>query len=67
MSIERCPVSPGTDFTDPDLLQSRVPLPEFAWLRENRPMFWNPQTREDSSFDDGGFWLATLHEEVKVF
>ena len=65
MNIERCPVSEGTDFTDPDLLQSRVPLPEFAWLRENRPMFWNPQTQEDSSFDDGGFWLATRHEDVK--
>ena len=65
MSIERCPVSPGTDFTDPDLIQSRIPLPEFAWLRENRPMFWNPQTQEESSFDDGGFWLATRHEDVR--
>lgn len=65
MTIERCPVSHGTDFTDPDLIQSRVPLPEFAWLRENRPMFWNPQTKADSSYEDGGFWLATRHEDVK--
>ena len=65
MSIDRCPVAHGTDFTDPDLIQSRVPLPEFAYLRQNEPMFWNPQTKENSSFDDGGFWLATRHQDVK--
>jgi cholest-4-en-3-one 26-monooxygenase len=40
-------------------------MPEFAWLRENRPLYWNDQTRENSSFDDGGFWMATRHEDVK--
>jgi cholest-4-en-3-one 26-monooxygenase len=66
MSIERCPVTDGTDFTDPDLIQSRVPLPEFAYLRENKPLYWNAQTIENSSFDDGGFWMATRHEDVKA-
>src|SRR5690625_847683 len=64
--IARCPVAHGTDFTDPDLVQERVPLPEFAELRHSRPMYWNPQTESESSFDDGGLWLATRHEDVKA-
>lgn len=66
IDVPRCPVTAGTDFTDPDLIQDRVPLPEFAYLRENRPLYWNPQTVEDSSFDDGGLWLATRHADVKA-
>ncbi|MBX3286319.1 MAG: cytochrome P450 [Actinobacteria bacterium] len=64
--MERCPVAPGTDFTDPDTIQAGVPLPAFATLRQNRPLYWNPQTREDTGYDDGGFWLATRHEDVKA-
>ena len=63
--VARCPVAHGTDFTDPDLVQRAVPLPEFAWLRQNKPMYWNPQTQADSSFEDGGLWLATRWEDVK--
>src|SRR6478752_5456719 len=66
MSIDRCPVAHGTDFTDPDTMVAGVPLPEFAYLRQNKPLFWNPQTKENSSFEDGGFWLATRHEDVKA-
>ena len=66
MSIGRCPVAHGVDFTDADRLQQGVRLPEFAWLRENRPLYWNPQTKENSSFEDGGFWLATRHEDVRA-
>ena len=69
MSIDRCPVNhvaAGTDFTDPDTMVTGVPLPEFAYLRQNKPLFWNPQTQENSSFTDGGFWLATRHEDVKA-
>jgi cholest-4-en-3-one 26-monooxygenase len=66
IDVPRCPVAHGTDFTDPDLIQERVPLPEFAYLRQNQPICWNPQTRENSSYDDGGFWLATRHEDVKA-
>ena len=64
--IQPVPVPEGFDFTDPDLYENRVPLAEFAELRMNAPIFWNPQTREESSFDDGGFWLATRHEDVKA-
>ena len=63
-AVERCPVAAGTDFTDPDLIQARVPMPEFAWLRENQPMYWNPQTREETGYDDGGLWIATRHADV---
>ncbi len=65
-AIEAKPVEAGTDFTDPDLIAGGVPLPEFAWLRKNAPMFWNPQTRESSSFDDGGLWIATRHADVRA-
>ena len=37
-------VAHGTDFTDPDTMVAGVPLPEFAYLRQNKPLFWNPQT-----------------------
>ena len=30
MSIDRCPVAHGTDFTDPDTIQTAVPLPSGA-------------------------------------
>ena len=63
--VARCPVAHGTDFTDPDLIQAGLPMPEFAYLRQNRPLYWNPQTRENSSYDDGGFWLATRWEDVR--
>jgi cholest-4-en-3-one 26-monooxygenase len=66
IDIPRCPVTQGTDFTDPDLIQSGVPMPAFAELRQTAPMYWNPQTKENSSYDDGGFWLATRHEDVKA-
>ena len=64
--VPRCPVADGTDFTNPDLIQAGVPLPEFAYLRQNRPIYWNPQTKEESSFEDGGLWIATRHEDVKA-
>ena len=66
MSAPACPFHEGTDFTDPDLIRRGVPVPEFAWLRENRPMYWNPQTREETGFDDGGLWIATRWEDVKA-
>lgn len=64
--IQPVPVPEGFDFTNPDLYEDRVPLGEFADLRMNAPIFWNPQTREASSFEDGGFWLATRHADVKA-
>lgn len=65
-AIEPRPVAAGTNLTDPDLSTGGVPLAEFAYLRRNAPMFWNAQTQENSSFTDGGFWLATRHEDVKA-
>ncbi|MFE6160883.1 cytochrome P450 [Streptomyces sp. NPDC056486] len=61
-----CPALPdGFDFTDPDLLQERVPLPEFAQLRQTEPVRWIAQPPRISGFDDAGYWAVTRHEDVK--
>lgn len=61
-----CPALPdGFDFTDPDLLQERVPLPEFAQLRQTEPVRWITQPPRISGFDDSGYWAVTRHEDVK--
>ncbi|MFE9041254.1 cytochrome P450 [Streptomyces sp. NPDC012421] len=61
-----CPHLPeGFDATDPDLLLSRVPLPEFAELRQTAPVWWCPQPRGVTGFDDEGYWAVTRHADVK--
>ncbi|KOG33241.1 cytochrome P450 [Streptomyces resistomycificus] len=61
-----CPALPdGFDFTDPDLLQHRVPLPEFAELRRAEPVRWIPQTDNLAGFEDAGYWAVTRHADVK--
>ncbi|MEU6989248.1 cytochrome P450 [Streptomyces sp. NPDC046465] len=61
-----CPALPdGFDFTDPDLLQDRVPLPEFAQLRQTEPVRWVTQPPRISGYDDAGYWAVTRHEDVK--
>ncbi|MEU7042647.1 cytochrome P450 [Streptomyces varsoviensis] len=55
----------GFDFTDPDLYHQRVPLPEFARLRETAPVWWNAQPRGIAGFDDEGYWVVTRHADVK--
>ncbi|MFB7826785.1 cytochrome P450 [Streptomyces hydrogenans] len=61
-----CPHLPeGFDATDPDLLRSRVPLPEFAELRRTAPVWWCPQPRGVTGFDDEGYWAVTRHADVK--
>ncbi|NBE55419.1 cytochrome P450 [Streptomyces boluensis] len=61
-----CPALPdGFDATDPDLLQSRVPFPEFAELRQTAPVWWCPQRRGITGFDDEGYWAVTRHADVK--
>ncbi|GAA3102993.1 cytochrome P450 [Streptomyces rectiviolaceus] len=61
-----CPALPdGFDFTDPDLLQERVPLPEFAQLRQTEPVRWIAQPPRISGFDDAGYWAVTRHSDVK--
>ncbi|MFE7118630.1 cytochrome P450 [Streptomyces sp. NPDC057654] len=55
----------GFDFTDPDLYHQRVPLPEFARLRETSPVWWNAQPHGIAGFDDDGYWVVTRHADVK--
>ncbi|MEU1274659.1 cytochrome P450 [Streptomyces sp. NPDC005799] len=61
-----CPALPdGFDFTDPDLLHARVPLPEFAELRRAEPVRWIPQPGNVAGFQDEGYWAVTRHAHVK--
>ncbi|MHB9862228.1 cytochrome P450 [Streptomyces sp. YIM S03343] len=61
-----CPALPdGFDFTDPDLLHHRVPLPEFAELRRAEPVRWIPQAHGVAGFADDGYWAVTRHADVK--
>ncbi|MEU1185949.1 cytochrome P450 [Streptomyces sp. NPDC005820] len=61
-----CPALPdGFDFTDPDLLQHRVPLPEFTELRRAEPVRWIPQSGNVAGFQDEGYWAVTRHADVK--
>ncbi|MFF9196933.1 cytochrome P450 [Streptomyces sp. NPDC014779] len=62
----RCPhLSEGFDATDPDLLQSRVPHPEFARLRQTAPVWWCAQPSGVTGFADTGYWAVTRHADVK--
>ncbi|MFK0123545.1 cytochrome P450 [Streptomyces nigra] len=61
-----CPALPdGFDFTDPDVLHHRVPLPEFAALRRAEPVRWIPQRSNVAGFQDDGYWAVTRHADVK--
>lgn len=60
-----CPFTPGFDFTDPDLIQHRIPAEEFAYLRKTEPIWWNAQPRGVAGFDDDGYWVVTKHADVK--
>ncbi|SES02014.1 cholest-4-en-3-one 26-monooxygenase [Streptomyces sp. yr375] len=61
-----CPALPdGFDFTDPDLLQHHVPLPEFAELRRAEPVRWIPQPGNVAGFQDEGYWAVTRHADVR--
>ncbi|MCW7943635.1 steroid C27-monooxygenase [Streptomyces hygroscopicus] len=61
-----CPALPdGFDFTDPDLLHHRVPLPEFAELRRIEPVRWIPQPGNVAGFRDEGYWAVTRHADVR--
>jgi cholest-4-en-3-one 26-monooxygenase len=62
--VPATPVDSSLDLSDPDLLADRLPLDEFAWLRRNQPIRWNPQASIGSYNDDGGFWAVTRHADV---
>jgi cholest-4-en-3-one 26-monooxygenase len=65
--MSSCPALPeGFDFTDPDVYQQRVPLPELAALRQTAPVWWNAQPHNIAGFDDDGYWVVTRHADVKA-
>ncbi|MGP3979682.1 cytochrome P450 [Streptomyces sp. KR80] len=64
--MSSCPALPeGFDFTDPDVYQQRVPLPELAELRKTAPVWWNAQPHNIAGFQDDGYWVVTRHADVK--
>jgi cholest-4-en-3-one 26-monooxygenase len=66
-SMPSCPALPeGFDFTDPDIYQQRVPLPELAQLRRTAPVWWNAQPHGIAGFDDDGYWVVTRYSDVKA-
>ncbi|MGC7097847.1 cytochrome P450 [Amycolatopsis lurida] len=56
----------GFDFTDPDLYAQRVPLEEFAALRQTAPVWWNAQPHNLAGFSDDGYWVVSKLEDVKT-
>ncbi|MGK5629369.1 cytochrome P450 [Streptomyces sp. URMC 123] len=65
--MSSCPALPeGFDFTDPDVHQRRVPLPELAELRRTAPVWWNAQRHNAAGFDDDGYWVVTRHADVRA-
>lgn len=57
------PVDARLDLSDPDLLADHLPLDEFAWLRRNQPIRWNPQP-PSAGYGDAGFWALTRHDDI---
>lgn len=55
----------GFDFTDPDLYADRVPLAEFAELRQTAPVWWNRQPNAQAPFGDDGLWVVSRHADVR--
>lgn len=62
MTEPRIPV--GFDFTDPAVLERRVPREEFAELRRTAPVWWNAQPKGSAGFDDDGYWVVTRYADV---
>ncbi|MGQ4617383.1 cytochrome P450 [Nocardia sp. R7R-8] len=55
----------GFDFTDPDLLATRLPIEEFAELRRTAPVWWCAQSDRAGGFDDGGYWVVSKLAHIK--
>ncbi|MBF6327897.1 cytochrome P450 [Nocardia transvalensis] len=58
-------ISHDFDFTDPDLLATRLPIEEWAELRRTAPVWWVDQPDGVSGFDDGGYWVVSKLDDVK--
>jgi cholest-4-en-3-one 26-monooxygenase len=61
--VPSTPVDARLDLSDPDLLADHLPLDEFAWLRRNQPIRWNPQGSR-AGYGDAGYWALTRHADV---
>jgi cytochrome P450 len=46
------------DVYDPDAYTSGIPHDQFAWLRENAPVYWHQHP------DGGGYWVVSRHADV---
>lgn len=47
------------DVYNPDNYLDGIPHQQFAWLRENEPVFWHKHP------DGGGYWVVSKHADVK--
>ncbi len=65
MPVTTPSIPTGFDFTDPDLLATRLPIEEFAELRRTAPVWWCAQPDRASGFDDGGYWVVSKLEHIK--
>ncbi len=46
------------DIYSPDSYSNGIPHEQFAWLRENAPVYWHEHPA------GGGFWVVSKHEDV---
>ncbi|QIS10664.1 cytochrome P450 [Nocardia arthritidis] len=65
MTVTTPALPAGFDFTDPNLLATRLPVREFAELRRTAPVWWCAQPDRASGFDDGGYWVVSKLEHIK--
>lgn len=56
----------GFDLTDPDLIEERLPIAEYAELRRTAPVWWNAVQPGVGGFTDQGFWVVSRHADVKA-
>jgi len=56
----------GFDLTNPDLIEERLPIAEYAELRRTAPVWWNAVQPGAGGFTDGGFWVVSRHADVKA-
>ena len=56
----------GFDLTDPDLIEERLPIAEYAELRRTAPVWWNAVQPGAGGFTDQGFWVVSRHADVKA-
>ncbi|GAA5073985.1 cytochrome P450 [Nocardia iowensis] len=65
MTVTTPSIPAGFDFTDPNVLATRLPVQEFAELRRTSPVWWCAQSGRASGFDDGGYWVVSKLAHIK--